>query len=175
MDHTENTLRAVIKALGDTVAHAVDPADALAREQLRLVIDYIGFLQQRLDFLFVRERYELRQNLDLAHRLRGIDAELTTALQKALQQAIAAGSNSLNKIEATMPQLRQANAALAGAARRIVREAAQLPEPIRRAIEFAVVDASGPRIAFERAWYLPLGFDPAPGEVEALATYFDEQ
>ena len=36
MDHGDNTLRAAIKSLSETVAPAVDPDDPQAREQLRL-------------------------------------------------------------------------------------------------------------------------------------------
>lgn len=45
MDHSENTLRAAIKSLRDTVAPAVDPLDPQAVEQLRLTIDFLEFLR----------------------------------------------------------------------------------------------------------------------------------
>ena len=45
----------------------------------------------------------------------------------------------------------------------------RLTGPPLESLRFDVVlDATDQRITFDRAWYLPLGFDPAAGEVSAL-------
>ena len=49
-DVTDNGLRAAVKALTDVVAPSIDPSDPLAKEQLRLVVDYLQFVRSRLDF-----------------------------------------------------------------------------------------------------------------------------
>ena len=41
-DVTDNGLRAAVKALTDVVAPSIDPTDPLAKEQLRLVVDFRG-------------------------------------------------------------------------------------------------------------------------------------
>lgn len=56
MDHCENTLRAAIKSLRDTVAPAVDPDDSQATEQLRLTIDFLEFLRTRIYDVHARHR-----------------------------------------------------------------------------------------------------------------------
>ena len=68
--------------------------------------------------------------------------------------------------------LKAASAALAATVRARVREAASFDAELRAPIERAIVHASEQRIAFERAWYLPLGLDPVPGEVAPLASFF---
>jgi len=173
MDTTENTLRAVLKALDDVIAPAIDPSDGVAREQLRLVTDYIRFVQLRLDHLGDRERFELRHHLGLGRQLQALAAPASESVRHALDEAIATGAGLLAGTH-SMADLRAANAALAGAARRLVREAAGYPAGPRRAIEMTVLDASDARIDFERSWYLPLGFDPAPAEARPLADHFAE-
>ena len=54
----------------------------------------------------------------------------------------------------------------------MIREAASFEAQVRTAIERKVLDASDDVVRFERAWYLPMGFDPKPGEVPALASFF---
>ena len=170
MDNTENTLRAVLKALTDVVGPAIEPSDVLAREQLRLVTDYVKFVQQRLDYLEARERFELRHGLALARAVAAIDAPWSQPVRASLADAVAAGEPLVADAAAPVAALRAATAALGGAARRAVRESQGFPAGIRRAVELAVLDASEPRIRFERAWYLPLGFDPAASEVASLET-----
>jgi len=168
MDNTENTLRAVVKALNDVVGPAIDPSDGLAREQLRLVTDYVKFAQQRLDYLEARERFELRHGLALAHAVESISGLWSGLVRDALREAIATGEPLVADASASAAALRQATAALGGAVRRAVREAQGFDPVLRRSVEIAVLEATEPRIRFERSWYVPLGFDPAPGEVEPL-------
>jgi hypothetical protein len=168
MDNTENTLRAVLKALTDVVGPAIEPSDVLAREQLRLVIDYVKFVQQRLDSLEARERFELRHGLVLARAVAAVDAPWSQPVRASLADAIAAGEPLVADAAVPVATLRTVTAALGGAARRAVRESQGFQPGPRRSVELAVLDASEPRIHFERAWYLPLGFDPAPGEVAPL-------
>ena len=169
MDHTANTLRAISKALTDVIAPALDPKDPLASEQLRLVSDYVNFMRQRLDHLGERRRFELHQQVQIASALVGMMGAATAATQKALQTSLSEGRVVLALPGATTAQLTKATAALAGAIRRLVREAARFSVDARRPIERCVVDASATQIMFERAWYLPLGFEPAAGEVTSLA------
>lgn len=165
-DHTENTLRAAIKALTDVVAPAIRADDALAQEQLRLVTDYIRFIQQRLDHLAERHRFECTQYLALAQTVLPLAASASTGVRDGLAAAIA-GAEALPGA-ARLADHREATAALTGAIRRLVREAAGYKAEARAAIERAVLDGSAALIDFERAWYLPMGFDPAPREVPSV-------
>jgi hypothetical protein len=169
-DVTETGLRSAVKALVDTVAPAIDAKDPLAREQLRLVVDYLEFVGGRLDFMYPRDRFELRHHLAMGRTLQRLAADAVSASTAGLlAAAIAAGEQCLGRLGAGPAELKAAGAALAAAIRELVREAVSFDAPRRRSVERAVLDASDERVAFDRAWYLPLGFDPASGEVARLA------
>jgi hypothetical protein len=169
MDHTENTLRTLSKALTDVIAPALDKKDPLAHEQLRLVVDYIEFVRSRLDDMYGRERFELRHHLALASSLAEIRAPCTVATADVLNDAIGAGRTASDTVGVPTAALRGATARLAAAISTIVREAATMDPTVREKIERRVLEATDERIVFERAWYLPLGFDPAASEVPLLS------
>ena len=162
MDRTDNALRAAIKALEEVVAPAVDPADPLARQQLKLVVDSLRFLRSRLDHLHDRDRFEVRHYLTLAASI------ADDAQDRGLNDAIEAGAAIYARADARTPDLKAAAAQLAAAVRTVVRDAAGTDAQTRRRIELAVVAGSRERIQADRAWHVPQGFDPDPGSVIAL-------
>lgn len=168
-DVTENGLRAVLKSLTDIVAPAISGSDPLAAEQLRLVVDYLEFVRQRLDFLHDRDRFELDHNLGLARALHGMGLPCSSATARLLGNAILCAADAQARADLSSPALKAAAAALAAATRELIREAAHFDEQTRRKVERCVLDATQERITFDRAWYMPLGFDPAPREVPPLA------
>jgi hypothetical protein len=171
MDDLEVGVHAAIRALSDVVAPAVDPQSAQAGDQLRLAIDYLGFLVQRLDHLHARNRWELRHHLRMATALQPIvhprgakeTAELTASAAHA-DHLLSAGS-------ASTEALRAATARLAAAVSDLVGESADFDAATRSQVEQRVLRASQERIAFERAWYLPLGLDPDSHETRPLAEF----
>lgn len=173
MDHTDVGLGSVIRALADVVAPAVDPDDSRAREQLRLSIDYIEFVLERLDFRHDRALFELRHHLGMAGALREIIGSLALHECAALEAAIEQGEQALTEQAAPARRMKDVTAALAAAIAVIVRAAPAFDAAVRRRIEQGVVRASAERIAFERSWYLPLGFDPDPGDVRPLQQVMD--
>ena len=171
-DVTENGLRAAVKALTDVVAPSIDPKDPLAREQLRLVVDYLEFVRARLDHLYARDRFELDHHLALAEALQGLAAPGSAQAARLLNASIEAGSRALSVVGTDTATLKAASAALAAAIRELIRASPGFDERVRTAIERRVLEASDAVVRFERAWYLPMGFDPRPGEVPALASLF---
>ena len=169
MDVTENGLRAAVKALTDVVAPAIDRNDPLAAEQLRLVVEYLQFVRSRLDMLYDRDRFELQHNLSMARKLNALGATLSKETASQLEAAISEGAGVQARVGASMPALKTASAALAAAVRDLIREAGAFEPAVRGEIENCVLEASEERITFERAWYLPLGFEPAPQELAPLA------
>ncbi len=165
-DHTDNGLRAVIKALSDVVAPAIDPADPLAREQLRLAVDYLEFVRARLDALYGRERFELQHAVTLAEDLLS-GSELGE--RAALEAALAQGRALLGAAGSPPAALRAATAEISGLIRDVVRAVADTDRSTRAAVERKIISHAAERIRFERSWYLPLGFDPSPGDVDELA------
>jgi len=186
MDQTAVGLRAAIRALADVVASAVDPQQAQASEQLRLSIDGLEFVLARLDHLHDRERFELRHQRTMAMALQQALAQAAVGatmaaeaaaeaspLAAALQRAIERGDAAWHDAAASMASLRSATAALAAAVAAIVRAAPDWDGTVRRGIERCVVQASREHVAFERSWYLPLGFDPDAADVLPLAHWFE--
>src|SRR5258708_2289648 len=121
-DHTENSLRAVVKALTDVVGPAIDKGDPLANEQLRLVVDYIEFLRGRLDFLYDRERFELRDHLTMASALAKLRSPCSAPVTSALTNAIAAGEEAYAFAGIPPAGMKAATARIAGAISALVRE-----------------------------------------------------
>ena len=173
MDHSDTGLRAVCKSLTDVIAPSLKPDDPLAREQLGLIVHYLEFLRSRLDHLHARERFQLADARALAARVR--DAAAGALPGDALNGAITAADALLADPKATTHDLREATARANHAVSEMVQAAPALPPEVSRRIALAVIDGTGDRIAMERAWYLPLGLDPAPAEVPPLADLLSRQ
>jgi hypothetical protein len=162
MDHSDNALRAAIKALSEVVAPAVDPTDSQAVQQLRLVIDSLDFLRQRLEYLHDRERFDVRHHLAVA------SAVVEDADADALRDAIASAEGVYGRPEARTAELRAASAALAAELRNLVRDVADADPSVRSRVERRILGGTRERIEADRAWHAPQGFDPDPGSTQPL-------
>lgn len=164
-DPIDTGLSASIKALEDVVAKSVDTANPLACEQLRLVSRYLGFLRQRLPFQQDRDRFELGHALALAMQLREIALPGRTHM---LDEPIADGERVYEQPGAPGEAVRSAARGLNAAASVLVRCAQDYPERTWRQMEQAIVKSSQRLFDVQRAWYLPMGFEPDPRAVPAL-------
>ncbi|MEJ8851237.1 hypothetical protein [Variovorax rhizosphaerae] len=169
MDHTHVGLRAAVRALTDVVAPVVDPKHAQARDQLRLTVEYLEFVLQRLDHLHERDLFELRHHMDLARQVMAVIPASIMARSVAPGTALEHGERVLAEGNASPPTLRNATEGLAAAVAEAVRAAPQMSASTRRNIETCVLRASKTRISFERSWYLPLGLDADSHEVLPLS------
>lgn len=167
-DHIDNGLIASIKALTDVVAQSVDSSNPLAREQLTLVTRYLGFLRQRLPYQFERDRFELDHYLTLAKSLTGLAPNGVTAGAPPLELAVSAGEAVLLSTRATTAQVRSAIDQLTTAISVLVRCVAAAEPDLRRQVERTVTVASARLFDLQRAWYLPMGFEPDPKLVPSL-------
>ena len=161
MDQTEVGLKAVVKALTDTIAGAIDPADHLAKEQLRLAASYVDFVRQRLHLIHARERYDLTRAITLARDLIALgppDGAATQALRARLAEAAPLADDAA----ALTGEVRLAAMELAHAVAGLVQEAHRASWTIAGAIDRAVLTASEARFEMERLWYQPIGFDQSP-------------
>ena len=167
-DHTDNSLRAAIKALNEVVGPAVDPSHPGAQQQLRLVIQFLEFHRERLPLHVDRARFELREHLSLAERL----AELTESALPDEADALRASIDPARLVEdrdwVRPAEARDVTAALETAITEVVRAAADLDDEHRRPIERAVVDAGAGILTGERAWFAPQGFDPEAGALPPI-------
>jgi len=167
-DYTDNALLASIKALEKVVMPALDPADPLAAEQLRLVTGFLKFLRGRLPHWHHRHLFELEHNLALAELLvvdaRALDAEVSERLDAAVDRA-----TLLRAQQAPAPDaLAEATQALAQAVSGLVRRLPSADAERRRRVEKAVLGASKRWVVMQRAWFQPQGFEMAPEELPPL-------
>jgi hypothetical protein len=171
VDHSDVALRSVVRALSDVVEPAVSPDAALAREQLRLSIEYLKFAITRIELLHERAVFELRHQLRLAQAVRrAVDGSAATS---SLDGPIAGGESLVCVTSPPIDELRRASAALAAGVSAVLRDLGTSDLKLRRELIRLVATASRERVVFERSWYAPLGIDPDPEEVPDLAGLLD--
>lgn len=168
MDQTDTGLKAVIKALTDVVAPALDPNDPLAQEQLRLSVDYIAFVRQRIDYLHGRERFDLLHYVKIARSMQeaGVPADCSEGV--FLERALAPAEVLAESPAALTHELREAAMELAHAVAAVVRSASGLPADVARKVRHIVMDATEEKLEFERLWYVPIGFEAPPATGKTL-------
>ena len=167
-DPIDNGLAAVIKALDDVVAKSIDPSNPLAREQLKLVTRYLGFLRRRLPLQHERERYELAHYVALGSDLLPVSRLIGVANAPSLEAAVRSGQAVLESAAAGNLQIKAAVEALTAAISVLVRSAAAADPAARRHVEGQVVAASAALFDMQRAWYMPMDFEPDPAQVPSL-------
>ena len=163
-DHSENSLRAVIKSLRDVVGPAVDQGDPLAQQQLALSLGYLEFLRSRLSHLHARAVFELEHHLRVGRRV--LDRLGDTHDAAGLTRSVADGDRLAALPGADDDALHRATAAIAAQLRAVLNS--ELDERVLVDIERTIVAAMAERITVERAWYLPMGFDPDPSSAVPL-------
>jgi hypothetical protein len=171
VDHTDVALKSVVRALSDVVAPAIDPNAALAKEQLRLAVEYLNFAITRVDHLYERAAFELRQHLEMAKAVRQVVAGLPVAA--VLDSPVVHGENLVSVTSLRIDDLRQASTALAAGITTVIRELEASDKQLRSDLGRTVAVATKDRIAFERSWYAPLGIDPNRDEVPELQVLLD--
>lgn len=169
MDEITNALNSLRHALENIVAPAVDVNDPIAAEQLVSGVRYLDFVIARIDQIHERERFELIHAVGVAKGVAThIDhgsASSATDLGDALDAAVQAGALALADPAAPTTHIRECTAELRSQVRSaLVAGDAHVAERARE----AVMRDAATYAEFERAWYLPLGFDPAPDEVPPL-------
>lgn len=168
-DYTDNGLLASIKALEKVVMPALDGADPLATEQLRLVSGFLKFLRSRMEHGYPRQLFELDHSLRLAQQV-AADATLLRSpeLSQRLAAAVAQGQALAAQAVPLPADVRSAAAELATVVAGVARAAAVADAPLRRRIERQVMAGSKRWVEMQRAWFAPMGFDLRPDELPRM-------
>lgn len=163
MDQISVGLQSVIKSLNDTVAGAIDPADHLAREQLKLAVAYIDFVRKRLHLIHGRERYDLRHYVELSKELvaageaHGVDVSTLRTMLPGAEAVLADPASLTGEVRALAMDLGHAVTT-------VVQMAHEVRSSACVAFDRAVLAAAEAKLDMERLWYEPVGFDPVlPG------------
>jgi hypothetical protein len=168
-DHMDNGLIASIKALDDVVAASIDARNPLVREQLALVSRYLGFVRQRLPLQFDRDRFELEHYTEVGKAVAQIAGLPVVSGAPSLNWAIQIAETALANARLTSAQLRSATELITTALSVLVRCVASATPDVRRQVERTVTVSSARLFDLQRAWYLPMGFEPDPGAVPTLS------
>ena len=168
VDHPfDNILRAAERALDDVVAPSLDPANPLAREQLRLVIRFLDLVRRRAAFVAERQRAELGFALQraqaVAPHVHRCPAEVSDGLEAARREAA-----QLLDVPAGIDVMQRSARRLDALVTCVVRCAAGFEADAREAVERAVISASRSSLDLHRAWHAPLGLDPERATVPSL-------
>lgn len=165
IDHTDNDLRAAAKALRDVVAPALGAENALAIQQLKLVIDWLDFYRSRLPLVQDRKALELSVQLQTARR---IAQAMPPGEAAPLQDAIEQGAAVLAALKVHPAQLSAVIAQLEEVISTAVQRSADFDPVQQRLIERVVIEDSEPLLDAQRAWFLPHSVEAAPEQVPAL-------
>ena len=171
IDHTDDGLRAAIRALDEVVAPAIDGSNPLAVEQVKLVSRFLGFLRSRIPYEHARAHHEVRHYLALAQEL--IELAPNDAPARSRQLLTAAIQTSTPLVGdplSSAQQLQDAAKSLSAALSTLVRDVTDSPVSVRAPVERAIVRASASLLDAQRAWFLPMGFEPDAERVPALET-----
>lgn len=142
--NVDERLASVIRALTDVVLPALPPEAGLASEQVQLSLGHLQILRAQLDATPAFEAEELADAIAIAEQLRGhADGALDDAL------AAAADATSPADGRATRIALHQAIAELI------------VVKPGDADITRIVIAAERARVAKDRPWFAPFGFDAA--------------
>ena len=164
-NHADNDFRAAAKALLDVVAPAIDPQNPLARQQLKLVVDWLDFYRSRLPYNQDRERLEIAVQLDTA---RSIASAAPEAAVTALRAAIDAAATVHAGLGPRPVEVRAVTARLEDEISAVVRLSPGFAEPARQNIERVVVRDAKVLLDAQRAWFLPQGIEPDPDAIPPL-------
>jgi len=170
-DYLENGVRAMEKSLRDVVLPALDASDPLAREQLNLAIDYLGFLRARLDYATHRLRFELELYRDMAAAVLdfvggALPAEALGAARAEALPLIADAWASSADLRTAVGRLSEEIDALVACAEE------QGDEALRVGLGRIVHDATRHWIDLDRAWYAPIAVDPDDPGLKPLESFF---
>jgi hypothetical protein len=155
-------LQTAIRALCEVVLPAVDAGNALAVEQLQVVIGTLQFMAARLPLRFNYDRDELARLLELCRAL-------DTGERSALAAATAAGTDTLAGARTSPAELLAAIRSLrelSGA--EITARYRDGSETERARVTQLVLDHAAQQLLRERAWVAPQGWEIQPEALPAI-------
>lgn len=164
-DPIDNDLQAAANALRDVIAPAVDPANPIAQQQLKLIVDWLEFYRQRAPQWWRLDAFELSQQAAMARELAGV---LPAAQQGGLAAALQGAAEVEHALGVGPQRVRHAVTELEDAISERVRASAALPPEQRRQVERIVVGGTKRWLDAHRAWYAPLSIESDPAALPAL-------
>ncbi len=160
-------LRVVIKALQDVVVPAVDPANQLAVEQIRLSLATLEMVRSRVPLVDKCARKELANAVEMAAALcdagRGNEAD-------DLRRLIGEAQQALGVVDPSRSDLVRIRTALLGAVSTMIDDADASDVGQLSRIGLAKAKA---QVELQRSWCTPSGFEPDPSAIPAIEDLLD--
>lgn len=167
-DHNENALHAAVKALTQVVAPAVDRANPLAVEQLRLVSMYLEFLAQQRPHERRLAWTDLRLQAELASAVTQAIEPRQGELGARLLDAVGRAQDMLRTPVAPVAAWERAHRDLAELLSEAIAEAEQGDAAAREALEALVVERAHGQLMLHRVWFRAYGFEARPEALPSL-------
>lgn len=158
MDRTITTLTASMKAIDDVIIPALDVSDPLAQEQAGLVLEYLGFLRDRVEYLHSRALIELDDAYLMLVELLPQIEEREPSLADVASGELVACRSLLKDSTALSTQLQHQTARVLAVIRNFVRSA-DSDDSASQNTRRSVSEVTERSEVFYRAWFAPLGFD----------------
>jgi hypothetical protein len=156
-------LQVVIKALGETIAPAVNPANQVAVEQLHLSLGTLKMLRAQLPMTRRFLRALLGDAIALAERLgESVDA----AGRESLQAGVAAARAILADPAVENEEIESARSELTD---RTVKLLSAADDATRSRLDPVVLEMSKHAIERSRAWFAGSGFEPVSAEIRPIS------
>lgn len=169
MDYTAITLNAAAKAMQDSVIPALaSSGEYHALEQAHLVWDALRFARDRVDVIGERRRIEAIELAALIDRLLQTEAADTLAVTPRIGRMLVTTRSALADPMTTAQVHEELSSALGEMLTELLEECDDSTPSLRSEIERAVLDHALRKLELDRAWLLPLGFDPDPSSVKDL-------
>jgi hypothetical protein len=155
----DERITSVVRALTGVVLPALPPEASLAQEQVMLCIGHLQILGGQLDAAAAYEAEELRDAAALATALsRAAGGPKTQAAAAALRDALARSEQAADAAGIREARI-ELNAAVAGM---ISAASADGEASVRAWLPTTVIGFERQRVAKDRAWFAPFGFDSPP-------------
>ena len=162
----ELRIQNLIKALSQVVLPAIDPGNALAREQAQLVIGHLQLIAVQWDKALPFEAQSLAALRELGQRLASAAEGGSETVQAAaqLREALAVREDG-----AALATVVRASAALGSAIDSLIRAAsADGAAGFRAQLDQAVLEHGALQAWRERVWFAGNGLDPDPSALPSI-------
>ncbi len=155
-------LKTAIRALTEVVMPAVDPDNALAVEQLQVVLGTLQLMAARLPLRFRYDCDELARLLELGHALGDKDESALTKASNNAAQVLARAQAGPDEVLGAIRALRVLSGAL------ITEVYRDGDETQRKRVTQLVLAHADEQLLRERAWVAPQGWEIQPESLPAI-------
>lgn len=153
-------LRAMIKAMNESIAPAIDPSNQTALEQAKVVAGSLDLIRQQIDYVHWFEAVDVLAHAALIDAFTEVDANSVSA---AIRADAAAAKKLPVRWQCSLATLRDANNGLREAIAQLTADFAACEDAdVRFRVAGIIIRHEEDQLSRERAFVAPTGFDVFP-------------